>query len=1011
MRQLAAASVVGTLLWACGSEPGPTLTLTPSGTQTISAPITITAGPPTLAPSVTWSLSGPGTLSGTSGPAVVYRPPPLSNVGISSTPTATVTATAKGQTASLTLQLATPTVPNGVIGTLKGTATVYTDAQDIPHVFCGDPLDCFAVQGYLQARDRLFQMDLFRRTARGQLAALVGPLEVSSDTQFLRLFTTRDGKKIEDQLVAALDTATKAKLDAYVSGVNAYLTYLKANPTLMPGEYAQIAAGLTPNDIPNWTPADTLAIGRLQQFGLSETIEKEVAYGLFARTFAPAIAGGVHPDAGRFAAYVRAKQPLAGYTLSPSDSGLPPPSAPPGGAGGSAIAPPDLSRWTPGLSQVHADMQGMHALFGTIKSGAGSNNWVVDGAHSASGKAMAANDPHLPLQYPPLFHLAALTSQDGTLNLAGGSFPGVPGALVGRGAHVGWGVTVVGYDVTDVYLESLTNCTVTPPDCATVHVTSPATADVPILLVQYTIKVRGAADQTVPVRVVPHHGPIINYDPVNASALSVRWTGHEVTQDLKAFLDLNVATAVGDASAAAGTAFAALKNYATGAQNFVLADDQGNIGYDPHALVPKRLWLTSPTSPPPWFPLPGTGAAEWGTGNIADHCAGTGANAPVPACWIDDSVLPQGVNPTKGYYATANSDPKGYSDTNDPVNNPVTPGTYLSFDWSDPTDVRYARIAALLKVKTSASSKMSFADMQSVQADHALLLARLFAPSFPAASTVPLAQQAAYTAALGILTQWGTDGYDCPTGLTGSDPSSAADPDQTHNRDSAGCLLFHAFLTKLLHNVFDDEAALVSATTGQSFNLDAGAEIRAMLYLLTLPTTDTVGTSFCSDIDRNDTTVATHTCFEQLVNALVSAQAALTQAFGPPANWLWGKVHTLTTSSPAAPLIAGPFGGGPFARPGGALTVDVGSPDGSQTSPLGFTYTHGSNVRFIADMSAPATATIYMQLPGPERDGPYGVFSNTPDLLGQYVKNQYFNYLIGHEVDAAVVSAEGFTAQ
>src|SRR5216684_4624823 len=347
MRQLAAASVVGTLLWACGSEPGPTLTLTPSGTQTISAPITITAGPPTLAASVTWSFSGPGTLSGTSGPAVVYRPPPLSNV--TNPPTATVTATAKGQTASLTLQLATPTVPNGVIAGLKSAAQVYTDAQDIPHVFCGDPLDCFAVQGYLQARDRLFQMDLFRRTARGQLAALVGPLEVSSDTQFLRLFTTRDGKKIEDQLVLALDLdlATKAKLVAFCSGVNAYLTYLKANPTLMPGEYAQIAAGLTPNDIPAWTPADTLAIGRLQQFGLSETIEKEVAYGLFARTFAPAAAGGVHPDAGRFAAYVRAKQPLAGYKLSPSDSGLPPPSAPPAPTTGSSTEPTPLRarRW------------------------------------------------------------------------------------------------------------------------------------------------------------------------------------------------------------------------------------------------------------------------------------------------------------------------------------------------------------------------------------------------------------------------------------------------------------------------------------------------------------------------------------------------------------------------------------------------------------------------------------------------------------------------------------------
>src|SRR5581483_3042250 len=87
----------------------------------------------------------------------------------------------------------------------------------------------------------------------------------------------------------------------------------------------------------------------------------------------------------------------------------------------------------------------------------GSNNWVVSGALSDTGKAMVANDPHLSLQYPPLFHLSVMTSsnQADNLNLAGGAFPGIPGALVGRGANVGWGVTVVGYDVTDLYLETV----------------------------------------------------------------------------------------------------------------------------------------------------------------------------------------------------------------------------------------------------------------------------------------------------------------------------------------------------------------------------------------------------------------------------------------------------------------------------------------------------------------------------------------------------------------------------
>ena len=129
---------------------------------------------------------------------------------------------------------------------------------------------------------------------------------------------------------------------------------------------------------------------------------------------------------------------------------------------------------------------------------------------------------------------------------------------------------------------------------------------------------------------MPHHGPIIQAPDAAGKAVSVRWTGHEdYTDDLKAFLGLNTAANVDEA-------MAALSNYATGAQNFVLADDTGHIAYDPHALVPVRPWATgaamaagTPTPHPPWFPLPGDGSAEWGpTGNT--DCAGAGARHPGP---------------------------------------------------------------------------------------------------------------------------------------------------------------------------------------------------------------------------------------------------------------------------------------------------------------------------------------------------------------------------------------------
>ena len=226
--------------------------------------------------------------------------------------------------------------------------------------------------------------------------------------------------------------------------------------------------------------------------------------------------------------------------------------------------------------------------------------------------------------------------------------------------------------------------------------------------------------------------------------------------------------------------------------------------------------------------------------------------------------------------------------------------------------------------------------------------------------------------------------------------------------NSAACLLFHTFLNTLLHNVFDDDFAVVSATTGQSFGGDTGAEIRALVLKL-LPGQTTH--SFCDDVDKTATVTAAKTCGTQVVTALSTAFGTLAAANGTDTrNWLWGRVHTLTTVSPAAPLIANGFSAGPFARPGGALTVDVGNPSGSQSSPLGFAYGSGSNVRHISVMDPnAATAQVKMQLPGPERDAPSGVFSSTPDLLGQYVQNQYFDFLQGHQIDNKGVSAQGFS--
>ena len=118
----------------------------------------------------------------------------------------------------------------------------------------------------------------------------------------------------------------------------------------------------------------------------------------------------------------------------------------------------------------------------------------------------------------------------------------------------------------------------------------------------------------------------------------------------------------------------------------------------------------------------------------------------------------------------------------------------------------------------------------------------------------------------------------------------------------------------------------------------------------------------------------------------------------------------MTTVSPASPIVDGTFGAGPYARPGGALTVDVGNPSlDTQANPFDFSYGSGSNLRFIAAVD-PTSPTTLMQLPGQERDGPEGVFASSPDLIGQYAQNLYFPFLYSAQIAQGAVETQTFTA-
>src|SRR5215469_2631690 len=674
-----------------------------------------------------WKLDGPGSLSNISGLATVYLAPSTydpANNKAKLTASISIDPDTK-QEVAITITSAPSTSVDGGIPGLVSTVTVTYDEHDIPTINCTKSVDCYAVLGFIHARDRLFQMDFYRRVAEGRISELVGQSGLAQDEALRTFFTTRDGRSMLAVLTAHTqeDPLVAPVVAAYVAGVNAYIAQIRADPSKLPAAYKQLQYVIDPtkaDDLPDWTPVDSLAVGRLFQFQLSENAEVEGDYGKWASTWAALIKSGTAMDPAQLSIglWIQSKSPIEAFTLAGTGAANAP----------SLVAQPSTleslrsNREVINAASEKLDaLRAIHALRGEP---AGSNNWVVDGQHTDLGKAFVNNDPHQPLTYPSNFHLSHLIGTQDGLNVLGACFPGVPVALTGRGAHVGWGATVVGYDVTDLYVETLTAL----PDGG------PAVSflgqPVGIIIVPQTYKFRTATGLATltsapPVQVSPPHGPIISAGPSAGTAISVRWTGQEVlTDDVRAFLRLNSATSVEDGRLALegdpkpdGGSYT---GYYTGAQNFVLADDQGNIAYVPHACVPQRPWASSPAVYPlPVVPMDGRGMLEWASG--PDGGLLCVPNDKLPRAYPIDG----GTGSNKGYLATANFDPLGTTVDNNPYSNNPGGVPYLSFDWSD-LGFRIARIQEVLDAKLANGGKVTQADMQALQTDHVMIAARPF---------------------------------------------------------------------------------------------------------------------------------------------------------------------------------------------------------------------------------------------------------------------------------------------
>jgi len=823
------------------------------------------------------------------------------------------------------------------------------DDLGVPHIYAPDIESAVYVQGYLVAASRFWEMDMFRRFGEGRLSEVLGRATINTDIEMRTVFTTRDGRRLVDVLweyVQATDPEVTRIAQAYAAGVNAWLADMRAgrNGATFPPEYQLgVLIDLRPEDLEEWHPRDSAAIARLQAWLLSETLDEEVVAARRLATLPEALVKDVWRSA-----------PAAPATVLPAMG-----RSRRGGSAAAAVMGPLPSAQL--LDEIHASLVELRRMspLGTKDDGLGSNNWIVSPALSASGHAMLANDPHLQLLNPPIWFVNHLDAgPDNRVN--GVIFPGLPGVILGHTETGAWGGTVAYFDVTDLYMETVT----TPPD----YPASPRTVlfkgqQVPVIRREETIIVKRNPSITAVIEVVPHHGPMVP-DPnprdsvsgIAATNMSFRWTGHEISNDSRFLLDLNRASNVAEFRAA-------VRNFAVGAQNWVWADVEGNIAYFPRVLIPQR-----PAGTIPYLPMSGTGDAEWLT------------DAQGNTLWLPEEKIPQATNPPEGWLATANNDQIGNTLDNDPLNDEI----YLTF--TADLGFREERIQDLISNRANvrpAGAKMTVGDLSAYQYDTMSKEAsRLLPFLFAAATARPDLVTAEMTAALDRLRTWGVEragspAYQVTSGIDGhelrDDLAPRANPVTDEEREDAiASSIYGAWEIRLAPALFADdyEGSGIASPNGQDAT-------KALLHILEdVERTDsgfvvhTKGANGESTLWDDKATPTVETRDEILLGALADGLALLADKFDStqPTDWLWGVIHQVNYQHFLGQAGIGIFDLGPFAAPGGRYTVNPANFNLSGTS---FTFSSGPSKRFVAELD-PAGIRGVNALPGGNNGNPGG---------------------------------------
>ncbi len=827
---------------------------------------------------------------------------------------------------------------------LSADVTVKRDANGIAQIYANTPADLFAAEGYVHAQDRMWQMDVWRHISSGTLSELFGQSELQTD-EFIRTLGWRQSAQRDYD---AADASTKAILKAYASGVNAWLSqhHDMGLPFVISG-FLGAGGGLSGYQPAPWTPVDTLAWAKVEAWQLGGDYDSEVFDLLLAKKvdakavteLSPSYPAGrpvIAPTGAPGVGGAGASGTLAGpdQAAVPSSAGIDPQVL--------ALAGDPTSLL--GLEQA-SDQIGQLAGFGPTdpiqrSDGIGSNDWVVSGAHTASGSALLANDPHLGFSMPSLWYMVGLHCTAVTsacpYDVAGVSFPGAPGVVLGHDAHIAWGFTNVDPDVQDLFMEKID-----PADPTRYEYKGQM---LPFTTRKEVIKVAGGDPVTITVRSTVH-GPVVSdvtSDLKTAAdggsglagdssvAYALEWTSTAVVDTtVESVLRLDAATDFASFRAA-------LKLWVAPSQNVVYADTDGHIGYQMPGFVPIRASGTGNGPVPGW-----DGSHDW-TGYIP----------------YDD--LPRIYDPPDGVIATAN--------------NAVVDASYPYFlgdEW-DP-GYRAARITALI----GTDRKLTTDDVSKIQLDGQTGIATDVVPHLgsPAPSTddgrTVLADIQAWASA--------ATPYDCSQ----TDASVAG----------TGCTAFNAFAYHLLRDVFDPRLGAGTAKTDIA-RLFVGSDRSAMTLV------ELLGEPASRWWD-DPSTPAHETEAQVIGKALDQAGADLRATLGDPAGWSWGALHTVAFqeqtlgTSGIAPLEwlfdKGPYpdGGSVYAVNQQYFDLSAAYPDPYASDPAGsggtfadvFAVKGGPSYRLVVETAQFDGATIVDTTgqSGVPFDGHYG------DLIDTYL--------------------------